>query len=86
MSLALDVDNIRSVLLADGWHTVSGKSFDLDSYEYICNGQLRHGGGQCEICAVGFVFQNERNELMAGPLTSVLAVKSERASPESRRR
>jgi hypothetical protein len=35
MSLAIDVDRINRVLLADGWHAVKGGSFDLDSYEYI---------------------------------------------------
>ena len=35
MSLAIDVDRINRVLLADGWHAVKGGSFTLDSYEYI---------------------------------------------------
>jgi len=39
MSLAIDIDNVCAVLLADGWHEVvwkEGKStFIIDAYEYI---------------------------------------------------
>ena len=35
MSLALQVDQILAVLLADGWHMVAKQSFSLDSYEYL---------------------------------------------------
>jgi hypothetical protein len=42
MSLAIDVDKVSNVLLADGWHTVKfgadGKStFKFDDYVYIRN-------------------------------------------------
>ena len=35
MSLAIDVDNITHVLLADGWHEVHDASFGTDSYEFV---------------------------------------------------
>jgi hypothetical protein len=35
MSLAIDVDNITHVLLADGWHEVDDASFGTDSYEFV---------------------------------------------------
>ena len=39
MSLAIDVDKVGGVLLADGWHKVrwqDGRStFDIDAYEYV---------------------------------------------------
>jgi hypothetical protein len=35
VSLAIDVDHVTEVLLADGWHIVAEQSFTLDSYEYI---------------------------------------------------
>ena len=35
MSLAIDVDNITHVLLADGWHEVHDASFGTDSYEFM---------------------------------------------------
>jgi hypothetical protein len=30
-----DVERVDAVLLADGWHAIHAKSFDLDSYEYM---------------------------------------------------
>jgi hypothetical protein len=63
MSLAIDVDRVAAVLLADGWHTVSNDSFELDAYEYLQHddedvgtpgGQrqtiMRLGGGQEPWC------------------------------------
>ena len=35
MSLAIDVEKITRVLLADGWHEVYEKSFTIDSYEFL---------------------------------------------------
>jgi hypothetical protein len=35
MSLAIEVDDITHVLLADGWHTIHDASFGIDSYEFI---------------------------------------------------
>jgi hypothetical protein len=34
MSLAIAIDRVADVLLADGWHKVADRSFDLDAYEY----------------------------------------------------
>lgn len=39
MSLAIDVDTVVRVLLADGWHDVEDASFGLDSYEYLWSGR-----------------------------------------------
>lgn len=39
MSLAIDVDLVTHVLLADGWHTVANRSFTLDSYEFLWSGR-----------------------------------------------
>lgn len=82
MSLAIDVDKVIAVLLIDGWHEVKNKSFALDSYEYIWypegadESQLVHGGGQSDVCATGFEFQDGVGTLMSGPLTAILAVRS----------
>lgn len=39
MSIAIDIDKVTAVLLADGWHDVAWKksesTFELDSYEYV---------------------------------------------------
>ena len=87
MSLAIEVDDVISVLLADGWHSVYGRSFNLDAYEFIwrkgTNSRgdvpVLHGGGASGICSTGFLFE-EKDEAgwivtMAGPLTAILAVK-----------
>lgn len=39
MSLAIDVDLVREVLLADGWHEVLDASFGLDAYEFLWSGR-----------------------------------------------
>lgn len=93
MSLAIDVDRVIRVLLADGWHDVVEQSFSLDAYEYLWSGRdgvtvdqldaeddamLLHGGGQGGVCATGFGFRDEKGRWLCGPLTSVLAVEVER--------
>jgi hypothetical protein len=79
MSLHIVTTEVRSVLLADGWHTVTRGSFRVDSYEFSTVGaaefaQARErapvwsGGGS------GFEFEDKDGDLVAGPLSSVLAV------------
>jgi len=86
MSLAIDVDKIKGVLLSDGWHEVSKKSFTMDAYEFLwfqkgkdfggkeIEPRILHGGGSCGVCAAGFCFSSEK-KLIFGPLTSILAVR-----------
>lgn len=45
MSLAIDVDRVREVLLADGWHQVVNNSFEMDAYEYERSEERKPGGG-----------------------------------------
>ena len=80
MSLAIDVDTVTAVLLADGWHDVIDDSFDVDAYEFeekIGEGEdprILHGGGQSGISDSGFVCRTSQG-MICGPLTSLLAVK-----------
>lgn len=79
MSLAIDVDLVDAVLLADGWHPVNKASFTLDAYEYREGSINLLGGGQCaQITSVGFTFLERLDSgsiaRVFGPLTSVLAV------------
>ena len=93
MTLAIEVDDITHVLLADGWHTVHDASFGIDSYEFMSRDGMGDspmlGGGQEKhipaaghrgstsrehIAAPGFSF-TEDDQILCGPLTSVLAVK-----------
>ena len=88
VSLAIDVDKVFQVLLVDGWYRVANASFILDSYEYIwwplpkeervgkyANSELVHGGGASGICSTGFQFKTDTENIISGPLTSILAVK-----------
>ena len=83
MSLAIDIDTIGSVLLADGWHDVSSNtdgvsSFDIDSYEYLLKwanygenkSQLLYDGG------AGFRFMDSGRNCYFGSINSILAVKT----------
>jgi hypothetical protein len=89
VSLAIDVDKVVGVLLADGWHGVQDASFTLDSYEYIWHDdpddprhrELVHGATGCR-------FLERLDEVIerfwtSGPLTAILAVRHvEVRSPE----
>lgn len=81
MSLGIDVDHVHSVLLADGWHDVWNDSFFLDSYEFMWDEECVHGGGQSDICAVGFSFTEScvgfPDKPIYGPLTAILAVRTQ---------
>ncbi len=85
MSLAIDVDSVSAVLLGDGWHTVADGSFLLDSYEFVWQETLVHGGGDGGSCATGFCFLEDFDDnageacrgdkaRVSGPLTAILAV------------
>lgn len=92
MSLAINPDFVVAILLADGWHDVTMGSFYLDSFEFVYPDSdtgrmdIAHGGGNSGICATGFrakvIYDDEdpRSDLapdVVGPLTSILAVRSE---------
>ena len=86
MSLAIDVDKVKGVLLSDGWYEVKDRSFVLDSYEYLwwpegADGakieepDVVHGGGQSGVCATGFTFKGNEGDWISGPLTAIEAVR-----------
>ena len=90
MSLAIDVDKVTEVLLADGWHSVWNWSFTLDSYEFLWwpNGRndpesrmTLHSGGDSGVCAVGFQFAVPGGLTISGPLTAILAVNEDQNKP-----
>lgn len=80
MSLAIDVAQVRSVLLVDGWHAVADGSFTIDAYEYVAwdapgiENPVSLAAGDSGLCDAGFAFDTDDGERIAGPLTSVLAV------------
>jgi hypothetical protein len=75
MSLWIDVDDVRAVLLADGqWYEVAEKAgiaeFDLDSYEFHANGHALFNGG------TGFWFITTAKSRIEGPMSSIVAVRT----------
>lgn len=83
MGLSIDVDDVSAVLLADGWHAVKfegqNSSFSIAAYTYV---QERPGELSDEEVhprsperQPGFGFQEASGEWVAGPLSSVLAVR-----------
>lgn len=92
MSLAINIDKVGRVLLADGWHTVKDDSFAMDAYEFlwypdedttIMDAQIVHGGGQSGICSTGFTFKERGDKRyddpemwISGPLTAIQAVET----------
>lgn len=86
MSLAISVDKIEAVLLADGWHTVKDKSFDVDAYEYTANDgtmTLLAGGAVTGVPRTGASWTERDGTKVFCPLTAILAVKYA-AAPKSK--
>src|SRR5271166_596156 len=77
MSLYIEVDDVAAVLLADGWHTVTNKSFELDAYEFH-NGKvdLLCGGAVEGVCSRGAMWTEADGAIVCCPLTAVLAVRT----------
>ena len=55
MSLAITMEKVIAILLADGWHSVQKGSFILDAYEFRDEGgcHLVKGGSVEGICSTG---------------------------------
>jgi hypothetical protein len=76
MSLAIEVDNVKSVLLADGWHEVAPNSFQIDAYEFRDGDEvLLKGGAANGVISTGATWKGTGGESIACPLTSILAIK-----------
>lgn len=72
MSLRIEIDHVTEVLLADGWHKVLDRSFDIDAYEFESNERVICSPGE-----FGYRFDTEiagRRCRLSGPLSAVLAV------------
>ena len=89
MSLAIDIDKVSHVLLADGWHHVEfakGKSsFVIDAYDFLEHrGEGREpishvsGGIVAGVTSTGAQWlerKSGKSYVVACPLTAILAVK-----------
>jgi len=80
MSLRIETEKVVAVQIGNEWHQAVPGTFDLDSYEFLHDGDLIHGGGESGVCATGFTFVVRRRDggleglRMAGPLTAIGAV------------
>lgn len=84
MSLAIDTATVTNVLLAGEWHEVARGSFSLDSYEYVEDDDVVHGGGHSGVCATGFAFVprgGNGSSVVSGPLTAIQAVRTRLDDP-----
>lgn len=83
----IDVDHVESVMLADGWHRVTPRSFTLQAYQLVKATAAQAAAGEHEVLypspsgtpPLGFAFTEQDSitgELrhIGGPLSSVLAV------------
>ena len=76
VSLDIDIEEVSEVLLADGWHVVHGRTFELDDFDFTRAGRRVHGGGDSGVCSTGFsLVTDEAGSRIAGPLTSILALR-----------
>ena len=76
MSLAIDVKRVEQVLLADGWHRVADRSFDLDAYEFMQGGRAVLAGGAPTLApSTGATWHEPNGSMLACPIITVLAVK-----------
>lgn len=87
MSLLINTNQVTRVLLADGWHEVLYRSFDLDAYEIVemaDDGEIILAHGQVnKMCNTGFAFNGERGRV-SGPITSIIAICEDKSLPKGR--
>lgn len=74
MSLAIDIDKVRRVMVGGEWFEVTDKSFTLDAYEFMWGDELQHGGGQSGVCASGASWSSPGGRMFC-PLTAIQAVR-----------
>lgn len=77
MSLDIDVAKVRAVLLPNaGWLDIKVGTFEVDAYEFRSNQMVVQPGGLGAAGSSGFRFRDNSNNLVCGPLTSILAVRT----------
>ncbi len=89
MSLAIDMDSVKEVLLPDGkWHRIADNSFEIDTYQYLRakeaqpggdDAEVRLGGGQEEVlstCGARWTETNSngKKRRVFCPITAIQAV------------
>jgi hypothetical protein len=79
VSLGIHIDDVIKVLLPDGWHDVREHSFDVAAYDYMLLPPDTRVSFDKEdlITEYGFTFTDSEDgrRKVAGPVTSIMAVK-----------
>jgi hypothetical protein len=76
LSLDIDVAKVRAVLLPNaGWLDIKVGTFEVDVYEFRSDQIVVQPGGH-EAGSSGFRFRDNSNNLVCGPLSSILAVRT----------
>jgi len=77
MSLAIDVAKVRAVLLPNaGWLDIKVGIFEIDAYEFRNDQRVIQSGGNGGVSSAGFRFRDNSNNLVCGPLSTILAVRT----------
>lgn len=77
MSLDIDVAKVRAVLLPNsGWLDIKVGTSEVDAYEFRSGQKVVQPGGHGGAGSSGFRFRDNSNNLVCGPLTSILAVRT----------
>lgn len=75
MSLEIEVGRVRAVLLPNaGWLDIKVGSFEIGAYEFRTDQGIRSGAAG-EVGSSGFRFRDNSNNLVCGPLSTILAVR-----------
>jgi hypothetical protein len=77
LSLDIDVAKVRAVLLPNaGWLDIKVGTFEVDVYEFRSDQRVVQPGGPSGAGSSGFRFRDNSNNLVCGPLSSILAVRT----------
>jgi hypothetical protein len=68
------MNDVVAVLIGNTWINIDKASLDIDSFEFLSEGHTVHGGGNSGVCASGFSFRIDGDEI-CGPLTAIQAVR-----------
>lgn len=76
MSLLINVEKVKALLLADGWHNCVEGSFTIDAYEYT--GTLDNPDHFISAGVHGYTFEESGGfgGHLSGPMEAVLAVRT----------
>ena len=87
MSLAIDINRVTAVLLADGWHRVKDNSFAVDDYEFMRGNDAVVSSGQVQgVPPTGASWTEQTGSVVYCPLTAILAVRCDKKPVATRLR